>query len=179
MSKLMTVEFPQASPAEAFSLGLPTRSMMDPIKISIVALVVSLVSLGFSAYFGLRDRASLRTKSSFTEGWEGGAPSVVSTIVNAGRRPVVIRMWAGAESDKNWVGTYIGVEERGLRLGEHERYDLRLHRQDLYATTPDDEFWIKDLWFEDTLGRRHKVKDAKANIAKLRASDADRTTLIT
>lgn len=143
---------------------------MDPIKISFVALIVSLVSLGLSAYFGLRDRASLRTGSSFTEGWEGASPSVVATIVNAGRRPVVIRMWAGAESEKNWVGTYMGVEERGLRMAEHERYDLRLSKEDLYATTPEDDFWIADLWFEDTLGRRHKVKDAKANIAKLRSS---------
>lgn len=152
------------------SLFFSQDRRMDPLKISLVALFVSVVSLGFSTYFGLRDRAVLRTSSSYSGGWEGGSASVTVSVVNAGRRPIVIRMWAGAENDKNWVGTYIGAEQRGLRLGEHERFDLTLRSHDLYATTPEDDFWIADLWFEDTLGRRHKVKDAKANIRKLRAS---------
>jgi hypothetical protein len=42
--------------------------------------------------------------------------------------------------DKNgeWIGTYLGKDESGLRLGEHERFDHNLERGDLFEQTPDD-----------------------------------------
>ena len=141
--------------------------MVGAEVISIIALVVSTVSLSLATYFGLRDRASVRTTSNFHAERESGSAHVSVSIVNAGRRPIVLRMWAGADGSNNWVGTFLGYEQNGLRLAEHERYNMRLARHDLYASIADDDLWFSDLWFEDTLGRRYKVKHAKANLAKL------------
>jgi len=57
-----------------------------------------------------------------------------------------------------------------MRLGEHERHEFKLEKHDLLVATPDYDVLIEDLWFEDTLGRRHIVAGAKANLAKLLAT---------
>ena len=144
--------------------------MTASLIVSVVALCVSLTSLGFSAYFGLRDRASLKAACKFTDRWEGSSASISVSIVNAGRRPVVLRTWAGVDKDGNWIGTFFGKDQGGLRLGEHERHDFRLMKDDCYAVTPDEDVVFADLWIEDTLGRRHTVRDATANLAKLHAT---------
>lgn len=135
--------------------------------ISTVALVISCLSFGLATYVGLRDRARLKTLSCFYPAWNENLPRVSVSIVNAGRRPVILRMWAGADKSGKWVGTYLGEEKVGLRLAEHERFDLILRREDLFSMTPDDDLVLNDMWFEDSLGRRHKVKNAKRNFEKL------------
>ena len=135
--------------------------------VSIIALLVSLASLSATLYFNLRDRARVVAKSEFYEGYSGDVPSMSVSIVNAGRRPIVLRMWAGTDGKENWAGTMLNSKEGGQRLAEHERYDLHLTREDLVAFTPDDNFVFSDLWVEDTLGRRYAVAQAKDNIRKL------------
>lgn len=134
---------------------------------SIVALVVSILSFGFSVYFNSRDRARLVAQSRFIPGSDDGFAQVSITIVNAGQRPVILHMWAGEDEKGIWIGQILGEKGAGLRLAEHERHDLDLKKEDLYQQTPDGEILITDIWFEDTLGRRHKVKNAKTNISKL------------
>lgn len=138
--------------------------------ISVVALLVSIASLCSSFFFGLRDRARLVTGSRYLPLWEENPAHVCVSIVNAGRRPVILRMWVGAESTEKWEGHFLGEGTAGLRLGEHERYEFKLEQHDLHAVTPDEDFQIEDLWFEDTLGRQHTVRDVRANLAKLRAT---------
>ena len=79
-------------------------------------------------------------------------------------------MWAGAETKEKWVGTYIGESKVGLRLGEHEHYEMKLEKGDLFCHTPDEVVEVHNLWFEDSLGRKHMVKDATRNLAKLWAT---------
>lgn len=74
------------------------------------------------------------------------------SIVNKGRRPAVLHMWGGTA---------------GLRLIEQARHELRLTSRDLAEETPDGEIVFTDLWFEDTLGRRHIVSNAKKHISLL------------
>ena len=136
--------------------------------ISIVALLISLGSAAATIYFNLRDRARLVVKSTFYSGYDGEMPSMTVSVVNGGRRPAVLRMWAGTDGTKHWAGTLLNSSEGGLRLAEHERYELRLSKDDLTEVTPDHEIVFTDLWFEDTLGRRHFVVDAKKHIAMLR-----------
>lgn len=133
-----------------------------------IALAISLLSPLIAFSIGFRDRAVLRITSSYVTAWNDGNPYVHVHIVNQGRRPIILRMWAGVEaSGVGWVGTFLGDYKAGLRLGEHEIFEFQLRRDDLYAVTPEDDVIFSDLWVEDTLGRRHKVKDAKVNIAKL------------
>lgn len=138
--------------------------------ISVLALVVSIASFCSSVLLGLRDRGRLVTASKFLPHWEGNPAHVLVSVVNAGRRPVILRMWAGAASKKDWVGTCLGEQGSGMRLGEHERHEFKLEKHDLLVATPDYDVLIEDLWFEDTLGRRHIVAGAKANLAKLLAT---------
>jgi len=135
--------------------------------ISCIALFISFVSLGLSAFFGLRDRARIITKSVFIPNDYSGQAYITISVVNAGRRPIILRMWGGAGADNDWVGTFLGDKDNGLRLAEHERHEFVLHESDLTQQMPDFSIEIKDVWFEDTLGRRYTVKDAKKNIAKL------------
>lgn len=135
--------------------------------ISIAALLISLGSLGFSVFFNLRDRANLKATSRFSPASESGPACVYFTVVNAGRRPIILRMWGGTSCQGQSVGTFFGKEQSGLRLGEHERFDHSMEKQDLHEQTPEDEIIYADLWVEDTLGRRYSVKDAKNNLALL------------
>jgi hypothetical protein len=138
--------------------------------ISIVALLVSIASLGFSVFFNFRDRARLRTKSTFYPDNQYRSAHISFSVVNAGRRPIVLRMWGGIGTDGEWAGTALGKERSGLRLAEHECFDLSLEKDDLAESTPEDVIEFQDLWVEDSLGRRHAIKDAKPNIQKLRKS---------
>lgn len=138
--------------------------------ISIVAVCISLLSLAATIFFNLRDRARLVTSSEFYPWYEGQAASVHISIANAGRRPVVLRMWVGAKGKTEWVGTYLGEKGGGLRLAEHDRHDFELKKSDLLAVTPSEAFMIEDVWYEDNIGRRYKVKNVKSNLAALDAT---------
>ena len=136
--------------------------------ISVIALLVSIGSLGFFIYFNYRDRAHLKATSRFYPGDpDYGPPHISVTIVNAGRRPIILRMWGGTDKEDHWVGHFLGEGKSGLRLGEHERHDLSLEKDDLFAATLTDDVLFENLWVEDSLGRRHPIKDAKANVKQL------------
>ena len=141
--------------------------MTRPEVISIVALLVSVATFAFWIYFNFRDRANIKTTSRFHAASESGSASVDFTVVNAGRRPIILRMWSGTDEKGEWVGTFLGEGKSGLRLGEQERFDHSLARNDLFTQTPDEKIIIADLWVEDTLGRRYEIKDAKKNLALL------------
>lgn len=138
--------------------------------ISSLALVVSILSAAFTIYFNFRDRPKLVVKSKFHSGYEPGDERMTVTIVNAGRRPIILRTWAGEDNTGEWVGTFLGENHAGLRLGENEHYEFSLLRHELGAYTPNSEVMFFDLWVEDSHGKRHRVKDAKANIERLRGA---------
>jgi hypothetical protein len=135
--------------------------------ISVIALLLSVISIGFSVFFNFRDRAKIKTTSTFYPESEFGSASVHFTVVNAGRRPIILRMRGAVDKNGEWIGTYLGKDQSGLRLGEHERLDHRMEAHDLFEATPDDVITVTDLWVEDTLGRRYLIKDAKKNLALL------------
>jgi len=136
--------------------------------IAILALIISMISLGFSAYFGLRDRGRLRATSRFFPASEHGPIRIVVTLVNTGRRPILLRLIGGSDGKGKWSGHYLGDDKTGLRLGEHERHELTLEREDLVFFHPeDDDFIFETLWVEDSLGRRHAVRDGKINIRRV------------
>ncbi|MCK5327054.1 MAG: hypothetical protein KAR36_00505 [Candidatus Latescibacteria bacterium] len=132
------------------------------------ALAISLVSLGFSIYFGLRDRARVKAESEFYLGLEGDAPHMVISIVNAGRRSVLLTFFGGNDSQGDWAGTHLDSKGKGFRLAEGEKHRIDLYEDDLELETPEGIFIYKELWVEDTLGRRYAVKHSKEHIRCVR-----------
>lgn len=55
-------------------------------------------------------------------------------------------MRGGVDKNGSWVGTHLGKDQSGLRLGEHERLDHSMTRRDLFEQTPDEVITLVDLW---------------------------------
>jgi hypothetical protein len=132
--------------------------------ISEIALTISVMSLSFSAYVALRDRGRLHTKSIFYAAHEGRTTSMRVEAINIGRRPVILTHFGGYYEDGQWRGTYIGDHKTGVRLGESEKFSEDIN--DLHHMLFDNETGsaVTDLWFEDTLGRRYRVKGARNHL---------------
>jgi len=58
------------------------------------------------------------------------------------------------------------IDKKDGRLAENEKYEITIRAGDSDTMSPDGEIAV-DFWFEDTLGRRYKVKNAKENLEKL------------
>ena len=84
--------------------------------------------------------------------------------VNHGRRTVILATFGRDFPSGAWYSTQL--EKAGIRIGENEDYSITIRIGDHYILSPEGEDAI-DLWFEDTLGRRYKVKNAKDNLRKL------------
>lgn len=139
---------------------------MNPTVISLAALAVSSLSACFAAYVLFQDRPRIRAKSAFQAGWEGSEATVAISIVNMGRRPIVLRLWRGDDLNGSTVGTYLQHPE-GITLTERKRYDLRLRKADLLATTPGEDVHLRDVVFEDTLDRRLAIQGIRENLDRL------------
>lgn len=141
--------------------------------ISILALIVSLVSAGFSISFGLRDRAAIRTTSKYLpaeQDQEGpiSPPVLVLEVANFGRRDVYLeylyvqygRSGHLSMAETTWEGDKFGR----CRLGEGDKYTQ--------AFDPDNDGILKDeqgeeatdIFFQDSLNRRYHARDAGAQI---------------
>lgn len=133
------------------------------IVVSGLAFVVSAISL----YLHFQDRPSLKIISEFVPSSEYGSAYIALSVVNSGKRPLVITMWGGSGDNGKWVGEFIGNERKGLRLAEKERYNIVLRKEDMVAITPDEEVVFSDLWVEDSLGKRYSVPRAKQYVVEL------------
>jgi hypothetical protein len=141
-----------------------------------VAIVFSSLALYVSILNYRRDRAILVATSHFYQAHEHSPASLSIKIVNAGRRPIILSTWVGAESKQGrWgrrkvvaaVGSFFD-STHGLTLGERQRHRFTLEAEELISSVGDGEIIeIDDIWIEDTLGHKHKVKDVRENIAKL------------
>lgn len=140
-----------------------------PIAISTIALVVSLASFGVSLYNSLRDRPRLSIESKFYEGSEYNPESRIAvTLINRGRRPVILRMTGGNDDAGNWTADMLESDKGGLRLGEHERHEFRIKKDDTIHVMPDDDvITFKEMWVEDSLGTRHKIPKSSEYIRRL------------
>lgn len=135
---------------------------------SILAILIAIGSLGVSIYNVRRDRAHLKIKARYIPASEYGPDRIHVVMVNAGRRPVILRVIGGNDSQGKWSGTFLEHENGGMRLGEHERYERTFTKDDTVSLIPEAEDIIYDeLWVEDSLGVRHVVPDSKALLKQL------------
>lgn|SRR5690349_12700693 len=147
--------------------------MANSEPIAVTALAISVTSLSLSAYVALRDRGRLRTKSTFYAANEHRPALIRVEAVNVGRRPVLLRLFGGYYKNGSWSGTYIGNSTTGHRLAENEIFSEDI--DDVHHMLFDHESGtnIVDLWFEDTLGRRYRVKGAKKHLQQFFKQNAN------
>lgn len=141
-----------------------------------VAIAFSIAALTLSILNYRRDRADVQATSTFSLDWEGFHACLLIKIVNAGRRPIILTTWSGAETRQRrfrrrevvtWSGTYFDAKA-GLTLTEGQSHTFKLEADELVDILPNDvAVVIDEIWIDDTLGRRHKVKDVRENIAQL------------
>ncbi|MBI2286988.1 MAG: hypothetical protein HYU79_06050 [Nitrosomonadales bacterium] len=137
--------------------------------LSSAALFVSVVSLGVSIFYSQKDQMRLKAESKYFSGHpDYDRPHLNIRVINHGRRIAILRLFGGNTADGGWQGTVIGDQKRGLYLNEHEFYETKFYIEDIEATSPDSESEFVELWFEDSLGRRHKVKNSKKHIQHLK-----------
>jgi len=135
------------------------------LYLSIGAIIIASISLFWSIYLGYRDRGNIKATSKISyDGPDSKYFHLQVKTVNYGRRPVILSMFGADYSDGTRGGTYI--EKESGRLTENEKYEITIRAGDSDTMSPDGEEAI-DFWFEDTLGRRYKVKNAKENLKKL------------
>ncbi|MFO7593774.1 MAG: hypothetical protein R6X15_07005 [Pseudomonadota bacterium] len=162
--------------------------------LSITATILSIGSFGFTVYNILRDRGRiLATSEIFYDNSRAlnPGPSVLIRVVNSGRRPIVLTKLVRVCSQGEWASFLstpsLDTDENGyavrmpassqfvaqntaVRLPESGVYEQVIHHDDyseLHGLFEDDVRTAKDLYFEDVLGRRYRIKDAEKNLSHL------------
>ena len=92
-------------------------------------------------------------------------------VINAGRRVAVLQVFGGTHVGGGSSGEMLGDNRTGHSLSEQEALEKTYRWEDLHMMAPDgDVHTYECLYVEDTLGRRHVIKDSKKNIKKLLAT---------
>ena len=141
-----------------------------------IAIITSGSALGVSLLNYRRDRAVLQAKSSCIESLDDGLAWISIDIVNRGRRPIKLDSWAGAATQgmfrridgmKSTTSKFIKADV--VDLSENETHNLRLELMQLESTLFDGEtFRFDEIWIEDTVGRKHRIKGIRESIVSLR-----------
>lgn len=143
--------------------------MARPEIISCVALGFSALSLFMSFYVARRDTVKLRAWCTFHPTDEHNEHAYITVVVvNEGRRPAILRVLGGDLNSGGGSGGKL-LGDKGLRLGENERHEEYMSYGDLVRNDPE-EYEYTNLWFEDSLGNRHAVKNSEAAIREYHAS---------
>lgn len=137
--------------------------------VSTIALAISFGSFGVAVYNSFRDRPRLKVTSTLYDGSHGEPVHIQVEVVNAGRRPLILRLLGGDGSGNSWGGKHIEYEKGGLRLGEHEHHAFTIEKKDAVLYDPDDgpEETFKRMWIQDSLGNRYPIPKSSEYIGKL------------
>ncbi|MBA4719380.1 MAG: hypothetical protein HRO68_09910 [Nitrosopumilus sp.] len=131
---------------------------------SSIALIISILGV----YLRYQDKPTLKIISKYCPATINlGNSYIALSIINTGKRPLVIRILGGNDKNGKWAGSFINDQKAGLRLDEKERYDIALYKDDMVEMTPDDDVIFVKLWVEDSLGKRYFVPDSKKHVSKL------------
>lgn len=136
--------------------------------ISTIALIAALGSLMVSVYIAFHDRPRLKVIGRFIPPSKYGPARIALTFVNKGRRPVILRLLGGSCQDGKSSAQFIEHDKGGLRLGEHERHEYYLEKDDMVIYDPEHvaHLYVR-LWVEDSLGFRHPVPNSKTLLKQL------------
>ena len=70
------------------------------------------------------------------------------------------------ERKRRRIGIYIGGYKTGVRLGENERFSESIDESHHMLFDQETGAAVTNLWFEDTLGRRYPVRNAKKHLKR-------------
>ena len=146
-------------------------------KIAMAALIFSLISLGWQIFAWWKDRTKISTRSSFYTGNgvapERYLPSLFVSIAVDGPRAVVLRLLCLRFEDGQWSGTYIGDTKTGTRLSDGGHFEMTMSGEDLSTSDDRGYFDAVEIFFKDSLGREHVVKNSRENLIKVRAEERE------
>lgn len=135
--------------------------------LSVLAVLISLGSLAASFYSIFIDRPRLRIQSKYIQPWDGEPDYIQLIMINLGRRPVILTSVGGVAAG-DWSALLLNHEKGGVRLGEHERFEHRISKDDTVHVTPDGpQAVFDDMWVADSIGNRHVIPDSAALIGRL------------
>ena len=142
--------------------------------VAILALIVSLISAGFSIGFGFYDRfPKIKTKSRFFPATQepeqpGSPPLLIVDIANFGRRDVYLEylyIQYGSRKAIRFAETMWEEDIRGrYRLTEEDRYEQVFDPDSDSILKDRDGNEATDIFFQDSLGRRYHAQNARSNI---------------
>jgi hypothetical protein len=136
--------------------------------IASAALIVSVASLAVSIYFSQKDRMNIKAESRYFAGHpDFDRTHLLIRVVNHGRRIAILRMCGGDLEGGGWGATSLGGKHAGISLGEHEFYEQKFYVEEVEYSDPVREAYYNKLWIEDSLGRRHLVKNSEEHIKRL------------
>jgi len=135
--------------------------------LAISALGISLLSFAVAARNTFYDRPRLSVTSRCIEESDYGQARIIVTLVNKGRRPVILRLFGGYDASGRYGGTYLKGTDGGQRLGEHELHEIVVTKNDTVFMGPDEDLEFEVLWVEDSLGIRHEVPKSREYIKRL------------
>ena len=131
---------------------------------SIIAILISLASFGWSIHIGNRDKGKLLVKSELYSMDKGKEHFIRIKAVNYGRRPIILTTLWARYSDNTSSGT-IWQEKR---LNENEKFEEDLTIHDLiYIDEDGNEKEIVDYYLEDTVGRTYKIKNIREHLKRM------------
>lgn len=151
--------------------------------ISLLALLISMISAGWSIWFGLRDRAHIKAESVyFPAGTEEDGPlsppGILIRIANHGRRPVYLEYLYfryGKKGLADYAETLWDGDKYGrCRLNEGDKYEQFFDSDCDSIFTNAEGVRATAIYFQDSLGRRYEVKNAGENLAAYFAAAGDR-----
>ena len=141
--------------------------------ISLLALFVSVTSVGFATWFGLRDRAHVKAKCEFypadtNEDGPLSPPGILIHIANYGRRPVYLEylyFQYGKRGTAIYAETVWESDKYGrCRLDEGDKYEHFFDPDSDSIFTNDDGIRATSIFFQDSLGYRYNVKGASKSL---------------
>lgn len=99
-----------------------------------------------------------------------GSDRIFFKAVNKGRRPIYLRKVDGDLMKNGWAGSPVETSEFGKKLEEGQCIERTWHIKDVYVEGPDFEDEYKNIWFEDSLGKRHKIPRSEKYLKRLKGT---------
>jgi len=135
-----------------------------------IAILISIFSLSVSIFLAWRDRGRLKASCiAYTHQDTGEYSYLRVKAVNLGRRPIALRYLWGNYEGNNQSGYELSLQKS--LLNESEFYEESIGKFDgmMMFTGEHGELneELIDLFFEDTKGKKYKVKKSKEMVSKL------------
>lgn len=131
---------------------------MSDCSLAGAAIVISLFSLGVSAYVAYRDRGKVSASARYLESYQNMSDGIYIHVVNSGRRPVTIRRLIMKTSDGNVIENPLRNNKDPIRLMESEDYEFQLNAQNSEI-----QEWSKstiiEAVVEDSRGKQYNVSN--------------------